>query len=185
MSPSKILLGSMANTMMTGPCSILQHMSKVSLTCLRYCQLSATHRLVHASRAFAATRDGIEKLEVPATTPMPFRRAQCLPLKRSEQEHRRLGNAQNTENVKRLQTEKSQQPKIARLPFKWPTESARPFGSRRYNSVKDLLKTMSQPHQLAIKLVSLSQELSSEKEKNKRLLENYHDLLEKVTLKER
>ncbi|KRF98890.1 uncharacterized protein Dwil_GK16156 [Drosophila willistoni] len=143
---------------------------------------SAVYRLVHAKRVSAATRNGVDEVEKPVPTPMSFGRAQCLPLKRSEQEQRRLRKAQVTENVKRLQTEKCQHPKIARLPFRRP-ESARPIPNRRYNSVKDLLKTMSQPHQLASELVNLSQELSATKEKNKRLLENYHDLLEKVTLK--
>ncbi|XP_068159192.1 uncharacterized protein [Drosophila tropicalis] len=189
MSATKILrtrqlLGSMAINVMTGPCSIRQHMSKASLNCSRYCPPSATYRLVHASRAFAATRDVIDELEAPVPMPMPYRRAECLPMKRSEQEQRRVTKALSAERVKNLSRRKLQHQKVRCLPFKRPSESeAREFGSRRYSSVQDLLRTMSEPHQLANELLSLAKELSSEKSKNKRLQEGYQDLLEQMTIR--
>ncbi|XP_068159444.1 uncharacterized protein [Drosophila tropicalis] len=78
------LLGSMATTAMTRPCSVRQHMSKASLF------FSAIYRFVNASRVFAAARDGIE--EVPAPAP-----------KHNKLEQQKLTEDRNMEALKKAQ----------------------------------------------------------------------------------
>ncbi|XP_068159378.1 uncharacterized protein [Drosophila tropicalis] len=176
MTNARQILGSMSNTFIHGRHVVRLYMSKPKAPKV-FKQQSATYRIVHASRASAAAQEDMDELEVPVPTPMPVWSTQCLPSRRTEQDQRRISKAQSMEAVKNLFKRKL--PKVTRLPFHPMPVPEGKISSRRFSNAEELLKVVDQPKQLANEVISLARELSAEKDKNKKLLDGYHELLEK------